>query len=67
MLEKLKSLSMGVKAGIASGVVLLAAAGVGLGILQGQGGTDEGQGHEGCQEQRKKTIFFHRNLPLSMV
>ena len=34
MLEKLKSLSMGVKAGIASGVVLLAAAGVGLGITQ---------------------------------
>ena len=34
MLEKLKSLSMGVKAGIASGVVLLAAAGVGLGIPQ---------------------------------
>ena len=34
MLEKLKSLSMGVQAGIASGVVLLAAAGVGLGITQ---------------------------------
>lgn len=34
MLEKLKSLSMGAKVGIASGAVLLAAAGVGLGITQ---------------------------------
>ena len=34
MLEKLKSLSTGAKVGIASGAVLLAAAGVGLGITQ---------------------------------
>ena len=34
MLEKLKSLSMGAKVGIASGAVLLAAAGVGLGITR---------------------------------
>ena len=34
MLEKLKSLSMGAKVGIASGAVLLAAAGVGLRITQ---------------------------------
>ena len=34
MLEKLKSLSMQAKIGIASGAVLLAAAGVGLGITQ---------------------------------
>ena len=34
MLEKLKSLSMQAKIGIAAGAVLLAAAGVGLGVTQ---------------------------------
>ena len=41
--------------------------GVGPGVLQGGGGGGEGKGHQDGQKQRKKTIFFHRNLPSSML
>ena len=43
-------------------------AAAGHGILQG-GGREGGQGYHqnNCQKQRKKTIFFHRILPISML
>ena len=41
--------------------------GVGPGVLQGGGGGGEGKGHQDGQKQRKKTIFFHRNLPSSVL
>ncbi len=52
-----------------SGVAVHHDGGLGVGpwVLQGGGGCGEGKGHQDGQKQRKKTIFFHRNLPSSVL